>query len=372
MTTTDTSTTVQPPCSPAEMPDVRLALIESWQRPAWRQSARAGIARARAIGTTRLASDRSLTSATDSYCRYEQNTLRDAEMWWVGPEMCDLLYATAAKVPLDTTLEHLNLPSTQALVVFAKPWLATDADLGARSLIVDAITWGPAKLVDDTGERFALGVSAYRLLDFAAGLSSHELQLATFVGAVDQAQRTLISKSGVGAEQRVELNLTGRVWAPLGRSDWPLQATVGDTETGYDPLNDSVEAQKIDAYSQSAVEDRQLVAALSLLLNTRTMTQLTDAALPRPVRRRSQRAGVAASVNVVYLRRPEHERSDAEHDPDKPAVEWSHRWIVSAHPRLQPYGPGRSMRKLIMVPPHVKGPDDKPLVVKPTVKAWVR
>lgn len=363
---------LRPPCSPAEMPDVRLALVDGWNRPGWKAAARSGVARARALGTFAMRKH-SLSYAVDSYVQYEQRTLRQAQMWWVGEEMCDLLYATADKVPGETTLEHLNLPSVQALVVFAKPWLATDADSGGKKLVVDAITWGPAMLRDDHGdERHALGVSAYRLLDFGEGLSPGELQLATATDAFANARKQLVAKHESGGGQvRTEFNVTGRTWVPLGRSDWPIEASVGDSDTGFDePIADDISNR--DAYMQSAVEDRKIVAALSLLLNTRTMTQLEDGHLPRHVRRRSQRAGVPSTVNVVYLRRPEHARDDSEHDDDKPPVEWSHRWIVSAHPRLQPYGPGRSLRRLIMVPPHVKGPDDKPLVVKPTVNAWVR
>jgi len=48
-------------------------------------------------------------------------------------------------------------------------------------------------------------------------------------------------------------------------------------------------------------------------------------------------------------------------------VEWSHRWMVRGHWRLQPYGPQRTLRRAQWIDPYVKGPEDKPLDVRPTI-----
>jgi len=49
------------------------------------------------------------------------------------------------------------------------------------------------------------------------------------------------------------------------------------------------------------------------------------------------------------------------------SVEWSRRWMVRGHWRLQAYGPRRTLRKPLWIDPYVKGPEDKPLDVRPTV-----
>lgn len=49
------------------------------------------------------------------------------------------------------------------------------------------------------------------------------------------------------------------------------------------------------------------------------------------------------------------------------SVEWSRRWMVRGHWRLQPYGPQRTLRKAIWIDPYVKGPEDKPLDVRDTL-----
>lgn len=46
------------------------------------------------------------------------------------------------------------------------------------------------------------------------------------------------------------------------------------------------------------------------------------------------------------------------------------RWIVRGHYRNQPYGPEHSLRRRQWIPPHVAGPEDKPLRITPTVHVW--
>ena len=49
---------------------------------------------------------------------------------------------------------------------------------------------------------------------------------------------------------------------------------------------------------------------------------------------------------------------------------YDHRFIVSGHWREQPCGPNHGERRRKWIAPYVKGPRDKPLVVKDTVRVW--
>lgn len=49
------------------------------------------------------------------------------------------------------------------------------------------------------------------------------------------------------------------------------------------------------------------------------------------------------------------------------SVEWTKRWMVRGHWRLQPHGPKHSLRRAQWIDPFVKGPEDKPLDVRPTI-----
>lgn len=75
------------------------------------------------------------------------------------------------------------------------------------------------------------------------------------------------------------------------------------------------------------------------------------------------------TVDVVELRRRRYEPSGMTDDERK---EWSCRWLVSGHWRSQWY-PSLGVHKTIWVSGYVKGPDDKPLVVKgPRVYSVIR
>ena len=66
------------------------------------------------------------------------------------------------------------------------------------------------------------------------------------------------------------------------------------------------------------------------------------------------------------------------HRPGRPAEPgedrraWTHRWIVRGFWREQPYGPDHALRRRQWIPPYVKGPADKPLIAKETVRIWRR
>lgn len=52
--------------------------------------------------------------------------------------------------------------------------------------------------------------------------------------------------------------------------------------------------------------------------------------------------------------------------------EWSHRWKVRSHWRKQRVGPGRQYIRPTLVTEHWKGPEDKPMDLRPTIQAVVR
>jgi hypothetical protein len=94
------------------------------------------------------------------------------------------------------------------------------------------------------------------------------------------------------------------------------------------------------------------------------ISEVSDSRPDRSRLRRAQRVGLLedSKVRVVSLRRPEHTPRDG----TGAHVDWSHRWIVSGHWRNQ-WRPSVRQHRLQWIDDHVKGPDDKPLVVKPPV-----
>lgn len=81
----------------------------------------------------------------------------------------------------------------------------------------------------------------------------------------------------------------------------------------------------------------------------------------RPVRRRLKRAEMPErDIVVVRLRRP---KKDPDEASEKRTVDWTHRWITSGHWRSQWYA-SLGVHRQIWINDYVKGPDDKPLVVR--------
>lgn len=98
---------------------------------------------------------------------------------------------------------------------------------------------------------------------------------------------------------------------------------------------------------------------LRLMQQRIAVTHAESAARPR--RREAQRIGwTDREVQVVRLRRERGESTE----PTGDEAGYSHRFIVGGHWRNQWYPSGQVHRQ-IWISPYVKGPDDKPLVVKP-------
>lgn len=86
--------------------------------------------------------------------------------------------------------------------------------------------------------------------------------------------------------------------------------------------------------------------------------------------RRWMRMGNPApsDVRVITLRRVKVSTGDP---ADGEFVEWQHRWIVNGHWRMQWY-PTLNDHMPIWIAPYIKGPEDKPLVLKRDLRVLVR
>lgn len=341
-------------------PDVRtprdVPALRIWLRDEWKP----GAAYDRVAAGTIVSRSPNPNANPGDVSRWERETLERATLWWVGEDMVDLLLASARAVPDDVRVADVPEPAPSGLVVFAKPWWGIDTDDPTRQVQVDAIVWGgallPPTIRPDTPPegQTSVSISSYRRLVFEDGLSPGELELGVATAAI---------ASGIPHGKGPSFSLTGSAWAPLGRSDWPVADELGSAPW---PMSDHVRL--------SYVEDRKVLVALWTLLHQEGIAEQTVEYAPRQERRRNERAGVnpdLAHVRVVTLRRMHRVESEPSEDSAE-HVEWSHRWLVTGHWRWQRVGPGRSQRRLTFVRPYVKGPDDKPLVVPETVKAFVR
>lgn len=138
---------------------------------------------------------------------------------------------------------------------------------------------------------------------------------------------------------------------------WYGEAYTPENFEDHIDLGNLTEPLDMEVAKVGWMEMSQFTGALFRLLNQRIAV-----AVRRPAPRAAARRGAKHNqepkyITVITLRRPKQQAGD-EHHP----VEWTHRWITSGHWRWQPYGDG-TVRQ-IWIAPYVKGPADKPLVVR--------
>lgn len=262
--------------------------------------------------------------------RWYRENLSDAQLVWVSPEMARYVREVADSVPVGLTLTMDDAPARQMLVVLAEPYYGTDSIRPDTTVRVDGLLIGPSRLPPRIGH---LDMPLTDCITVALWRMVEPSQADALAAGVRQV-----------------------MWLPLGRMDWP----VGD-QLGERTLPD------IDDLSWSSMmEDRRYLVALWSVLNQKLLTERELVMPDRAMRKRLVRAGGAArddTVHVVHLRRREYTTSP----PGTSGRHVNVRYRVRQHWRRQAVGPGRSERRLTLIPAHWRGPDDAPLSEHSTV-----
>jgi hypothetical protein len=139
-----------------------------------------------------------------------------------------------------------------------------------------------------------------------------------------------------------------------------------------DMLNFQYEDKTIDkiAGSEFFVNPAALVHALFLMLG-QTIVSESKVKAGKKLTTRLDGKKLPSEVSVIRLR---HSKSEIPMEHDAGSFDYSHRWIVSGFWRWQPHKNelGEWARKRIWIAPHVKGPADKPLILKDKVYALTK
>lgn len=234
--------------------------------------------------------------------------LDSSALLWVAEEMVHLVKHAAPSLP-DYEFNPGQLPWRDGIVVMGVP--IGESEMGAS---INALQW---RMVDDSTCVVAL------LGPLAGGLGPVSWQ-------VFYAGKTTALGGALGADATVQTHL-------------------------------SLDGGRIELV--------RFCHALWRMVQQRIAVQRVVPA-DRAERRRWERenARPLPEVTVIELRRPISRPSEGS---SVMPVEWSHRWIVDGHWRNQ-YHPSTGTHVPTWIAPHVKGPDDKPLIVKQKVHAWVR
>ncbi|MGH9153979.1 MAG: hypothetical protein ACRD03_16690 [Acidimicrobiales bacterium] len=255
------------------------------------------------------------------------NRLAEAATYWIAPDMVDLLEAAAATMPSQPVLAS-DLPSPLGFA-----WLPFTA-----------------------GDAFGYGSLRAMAWDTEGG-GSDQVRVTTFLDLEDWVRQTREDATSPAVRTR------GFPLFPDRWHDWTLGR---EWESSF--LPDAHLSEGPIKVPPAVFWRRRFCQAMWALI-AEPYVDVVGQRAERPVLRRAERARLRAAgdVRVITLRRQHHA---AEGDTERP-VDWSHRWIVSGHWRRQWY-PAQEQHRLRYILPHVKGPDDKPLVVKDTVFALRR
>ena len=261
-------------------------------------------------------------------------TFKLAELYWVSPEMTEVISTLAPSIP--DCLPQPPVPD--AFVMFAKSIPGTDADTGGE-IFTSAFLWGTITM----------------------------WQLGPCIAFESYAWRDLVhvyTSMSPKQQERWREAYPNRLM-PTGGSEWP-EGTM-TTENTLPVAGDT--PAKAAVRAASVIEDRRMLSTFWALASQRIVVETKERPYSRQVERQAERKGlVLPDVRVIRLREsPVRGASSGEGG----GREYSHRWLVGSHWRNQWYAREQTHRpKLIEA--YVKGPEDKPLKVRETVRALVR
>lgn len=274
-----------------------------------------------------------------------RRTLREAQLMHVTSEMCEVLFASLDSMPDERELEETDPPAPCGLVVFEQPFVGIDSGDEFEQVRVDGVLWGNVYLPprDDLH-----GLGDPDSDDGCPGIAICAFRYANPLEQDDEAmstERAEMIEAGMA-------HLLQPMWMPLGRADW----IIGDRIDR--PTHSFIDADS--KVHRSMMEDRKLMAALWALIKQKRLTERTTVLPPRPASRRLDRAGddTSREVQIIHLRRPEYRPTHADGGTGRRI---GVRYAVRPFWRNQAYGPQHSLRKLILIPAHMRGPEGAPL-----------
>lgn len=232
----------------------------------------------------------------------DRDALQHAELFYVTPDMAELIVVAAASLPR-FTLAPEDVPTPHGVVYFVDP--VVDVEVSGKPVHVAAIVW-------------------------------------TTVGGGLQVTTCLRRDHAFLPAEQDLMRLSFPPIMPFGSCLIPV--STDGTESGF----------------STAEPGGTMMASLKTLwlLMRQPVTDVTTAPLDRATRRRYQREhGKPPTVRVIALRRSGGGPGDGQSDR-----QWRHRWMVRGHWRMQPYGAGRELVRPVWIAPYVKGPEGAPLL----------
>ncbi|MEV0675839.1 hypothetical protein AB0I60_04870 [Actinosynnema sp. NPDC050436] len=388
---------------PSELPDLRIQMCEQVLRPPCGREFMMRVAGGRSPLIPTISGPPEQTAAIDItggmlMARCEQRRLRQAQLYWVDEDMTSLALAAAA-TPSHEPVRARRMPAESGLMLFAHPIGGLDVDLAA------ALTgpWTTAAPDLDEGLRLTFPVVGVSWSQW----SPADLDLDGAPRKIRWTPRTPPGAAPLPPEfDGVWLTFWttgGKGWDSLP-ADLPLAI---DTHTGAtltaanlaarETLAGSARLQTHDElvlpfdqplprpHQDNASRWAHVVYTAWQLMGQTGNAQLTETeTMPRPRhgQKRDKRAGILGPGTVQLVRVHTRHRPSAQATAEDTAAshgrrapQWNRRWPVRPYRRntcLNPraHADGGCEHEERVVPAHIKGPADKPLVTTDRVHIW--
>lgn len=251
--------------------------------------------------------------------------LEQADLYFVTGSMTSLAVAAAASLP-EFRVKEFDIPSRHGFIIFQEP-IAVDRNFSGEDVHISGASWS---------------VLANPILGLSLWISFYVDNSLLWDGLLEQGT--------VNADEARRQKAGQPRYVCTVHAEWSFGAggIKGDGE-GESILN---------------LWGRTLVS--TWLLMQQPLADVSETQLQRPFRRRLERAGhKARPVRVIELRRS-HCGGGGES-----GREYHHKWIVRGHWRQQWY-PARQVHRPVWIAPHIKGPEDAPLLGGDKVHLWKR
>lgn len=309
-----------------------------------------------------LTIERRLEAADDEYVQHygeqEAMVINRAYTHFVAEDVCEFVEEAASSMPA-AILHESDTPSPMGLVIFSRPLRYSDImdERGIREEEVRRIneeTWTPDEIDPDYYIPMPLRAVAWEETFIGSGDGSIGRGIRFWLYTDTDYMRVWRKNGGYGDMPKRFGSLPGITLIDMTgwsyNSSWSTE--VGRRSTD---MENHVLAMHMGLF-------RKYMLALWTFMAQEIV--VSERQRPgRPAEKRAQRAGKNmpddGCITVIHLRRKKQQHKDE--DDEHGEVEWSHRWWVRGHWRqiVAKEGP-----RLVWVRPHIKGPEEKPLIIK--------
>ena len=279
----------------------------------------------------------------------EAARLRSAELFVVDPGMTRQALAAGALLP-DWSVQPQDLPAENGFLVYDRPIGHSRA--GDLTVPIVACSWGPAP-------HFSPPTGAVWLTFWSAPNRDR------FLDHVDRPRLGPSPPSPAkapAAEWDFSSDLPPLWWDDESLVCW----SAGKPDIPLSPRFIATENVRGVIAKDATLPWIRTVLATWLLIAQPTIVEITQQVAPRPERRRAERAGHRLPpVRVVSIHRRARPASPTGTGVSGRTVRV--RFPVRGFWRDQPYGKGRALRRRTWISEHWRGPENAPVLERPTV-----